>query len=501
MKVLQIGDTESASRRFSGYDLNSALRNRHIEAEQSVFWKNLQDNHISEISPNLSQRESLRDYLTKINSLYSTNALFYPFSYGLFFDQQFLSSDVIHLHLIHNYFFDISHLPIISRVKPVVWTLHDLWPIQGHCVHPLQCERWKTGCGDCPDLALSFGIQQDTSALNYEYKKLVFSNCEMDLIVASQWMYDRIQCSGFFPKSEIHLIEFGLDLSIFKPLDNHLAIRNKLGIPEKNVVIAFRANQWIYKGFHYIKECLGRLSTEVPVTLIVFDEKGLLTEFEDRFQIIEMSWVIDEVELVKIYNAADIFLMPSVAESFGMMSIEAMACEKPVIVMDQTALPEVIKPEESGCIVVRQGDVEGLTLALEKLISDPAMRIEIGKRSRMVAQKYYDYSDYVTKTQKVYESALRRKKEDSRAKEIVEQLQKHVAKDTPPSPVFPLGNVINVFPEAPSEKNKFDSISISIREFQLIKKVLWLERTAFIQFIIHKILKPIVKFFKATPRR
>lgn len=498
MKVGQIGDTDIASRRFSGHNLAKSLREHGVEAEHLIWLKSQDDGHTFEISNDFEQRVILREYLFNLNKYYSTDSLFYPFSYGLLLDKQFLSCDVLHLHLIHAHFFDISHLPIISRVKPVVWTLHDLWPIQGHCVHPLSCDRWMHGCGDCPDLSLSFEIQQDTSALNWEYKKLIFSTCEMDLIVSTQWMYDRILSSGFFPKSEIHLVRFGLDLSIFRPLDNPQSIRKKLGIPENNVVLAFRANNWVFKGFKYIKECLKKLSTDVPITLIVFDEKGLLADFKDRYQIIEVQWVEDENDLVKLYNAMDIFLMPSVAESFGMMAIEGMACGKPVIVMDNTTLPEVVKPEESGCIVVKQGDVDQLTCELEKLIANPDLRLEIGTRARNTAEKYYSDEDYVKKIINIYESAITRKKDDHRSRYIIDQLNKIISTPTYKPPVFNLSSVINVYPnpESASEITRTEGISISTIEFKLLTFILRLERTRIMQIFIMKIIKPVYKRFQ-----
>ncbi len=496
MKILQIGDTDMASRRFSGYDLNNALRARGFDAQQSVWWKNQEKSISHTLSSKLSQRESLRDYLSKINTHYSTNSLFYPFSYGLFFDKQFLDCDVAHLHLIHNYFFDISHLPIITRTKPIVWTLHDLWPLQGHCVHPLDCDRWKNGCGNCPDITRSFEIKQDTSALNWEYKKQVFSSCEMDLIVASRWMYDQIKESSFFPKCEIHLINFGLDLSIFKPLENRDFIRKKFGIPKENVVIAFRASKWIYKGFNHIYKCLQSLSTTTPLTLIIFDEKNLFRDFSRQFQIIEVGWVENENELVRLLNAADIFLMPSVAESFGMMAMEAMACGKPVMVMNRTALPDVIKPDESGCIVIDQGDNAMLVSKLSELIDNHTLRNEIGQRTRKTAEKYYNYHDYVEKIVEIYENLYQRKKKDVRAQFIIQQQKKCVFSQSDESPVFPLGNVINILSDVNNGMD-IDGINISNKEFKILKLFLVIERSKVVR-LIYNFIKP---FFQALKKK
>jgi glycosyltransferase involved in cell wall biosynthesis len=494
MKVVHIGDNVLFGHRFNGHDLGKYLRKRGIASNHLVWWKNKEDSHTFEIAGHLQYRTILRDFFAQLNILYSSNAIFYPFSYDLLFDQRILESDVVHLHLIHNSFFDISHLPIISRLKPVVWTLHDPWAIQGHCIYPVKCDRWLIGCGECPDLLRSIQIRHDASALNWEYKKLIFQACDLDIIVASQWTYDKARKSPFFTNAKLHLINFGLDLNQFKPVYDNAVCKKKFNIPAQNIVIAFRGASWIYKGLDYIKECLRNLSNSMPITLLVFNEKGLLREFSERFQVVELGWVDDDREMIDAYNAADIFLMPSAAEAFGMMAMEAMACGKPVIVMDQTALPEVIRPEETGGIVVPQGDVDAMRTQLEKLLIDSSLRNSIGKRSRAVTEKYYSIDRYVSKIVAVYEEAIERKKGDARAQYIIDQQKKIELSKSDFSLSIPQVNIMNVPSNAvPENKVKIDnvhSISISDMEFKVISLLRKIKQVHFVYFCYLRIAKP-----------
>ena len=426
MKVVHIGDNVLSGHRFNGHDLGRYLREAGISSDHLVWWKNCDDQYTFEIAGHSKSREGIRDLCNRLNDRYGTNALFYPFSYDLLFDEIFLRSDVVHLHLIHNNFFDIGHLPIISRLKPVVWTLHDPWPIAGHCVHSFDCTNWITGCSDCPYLAELFGIKFDSSALNWENKKLIFGASDLDLIVTSRWMLERISKSPFFKNKRLHLVHFGLDLDKFKPGDSSKA-KQSLNIPKHNIVISFRAIESVYKGLGYIRQCLRQLKYDNPITLLVFNGKGLLDEFKDRFQIIELGWISDDDKMIDAYNAADIFLMPSVAETFGMMAMEAMACGKPVIVMDGTSLPEVVKPDESGGIIVPQGNVDAMGKQLGILMSDPDLRRSIGERSRKTAEKYYNKDRYVNEIIQVYEKAIERKAGDKRAYQVIEQ-QKNICR-------------------------------------------------------------------------
>ncbi len=115
----------------------------------------------------------------------------------------------------------------------------------------------------------------------------------------------------------------------------------------------------------------------VPITLLTFNETGLVDQFKDRFQVIDLGWLTDEDQTAEAINAVDIMLMPSIAESFGMMAIESMACAKPVIAFDRTALPETLFAPEGG-VTVPSADVNSLVAVLERLIGDEEERLALG---------------------------------------------------------------------------------------------------------------------------
>ena len=499
MKVLNIGDNVVFGHRFNGHDLSISLRSRGIDAQHLVWWKNLEEPNTHEIASDWRDRAGARDYFTEINLYYGSHGLFYPFYYQLLFNQQFLESDVIHFQLLHNSFFGMEHLPLLSRIKPVVWTLHDPWAITGHCVHPLHCERWQAGCGDCPMLDLTFSLRQDTTALNWEYKRLIFQSSDLDIVVASQWMFDRIRKSPLFQNARLHLVNFGIDLDQFKPHEDPRQARQKLGIPDENVVIAFRAFSSVYKGLDYVKECLRGLSTSQPVTLLTFHEKGLVQEFADRFQIIELGWVDDDALMVEAYGAADIFLMPSLAEAFGMMGIEAMACGRPVIAMEGTALAEVLRSEESGCVVVPQGDVNEMRSQLERFLQDPALRARVGSRSREVAEQCYSQDRYTSEIIAVYEKAIARKQGDSRAAYLIAQQKKLVLPGFQ-VPLFQekvVEKIVEKVIEKVIEKEIIVNQQVTDKEYKLISWLRRLKSVPLVHFAYVHIAKPAFRLLKA----
>jgi glycosyltransferase involved in cell wall biosynthesis len=292
-------------------------------------------------------------------------------------------------------------------MKPTVWTLHDPWAITGHCVHPYDCARWEYGCGGCPYLETIFAMKKDRTHLMWTIKKYLYHASKIDIIVASKFMYDMAKRSPLLSKFRIHQIPFGLDLEIFRPADSEYAKR-KLGIIPGSLVICFRSTNFEFKGLKYIKECLHKLHTDRPVCLLTFNETGQIEELRDKYQIIEMGWVGDNKALAEVYNAADIFLMPSTQEAFGMTAMEAMACGKPVIVFDGTALPETVFAPEGG-VAVPQGDVEALLFELEQLINNSEKRLQLGRNALELARRNYNFNDHADKVLELYKEVIVRR--------------------------------------------------------------------------------------------
>lgn len=403
---LQIGDNDLVGNRFNGHDLHLHLRARNIESNHLVWKKRSDDENTHEIHGSYPSKGEINALYDDINNKFSSQAQFYRFSLSLFDHPLFNSADVVHFHLIHNYFFNISHFPLYTQAKPVVWTLHDPWAMTGHCIYPAGCRRWEIGCGNCPDLNLQFAIKDDTSALNWETKFLSYSRISMDIVVASKYMLNMANKSRFFENSRKHLVPFGLDLTKFRPSDA-LACKQKYGIDGDEVVLCFRNVGSQYKGIEYIFELLDRLNVKQKVCLLTFNDVGNLERYNSKYKIVELGWVTDEAEIIDAYNATDIFLMPSKEEAFGMMAMEAMACGKPVVVMSETSLEEIVYPELGGGIVVPQADVYGFTRSVEELINNQGKRESLGSSARNVAEVKYNLTRYLDDITSVYETAIK----------------------------------------------------------------------------------------------
>jgi len=394
MKILYVNDNDLAGRRFNGHDLQIMLnKKKGYSAKQFVISKaGDNENTIPMIKTNGGYfiREKCMEFHNKI----SMQSVVYPFGELIAESEEFKEADIVHYHLIFNYFISLYSFKKLTEMKPTVWTLHDPWALTGHCVHPVDCKGWLTGCKKCPYLDRYSPLKEDNASSIWNIKKEIYKDLDIDIVVASQWMYDMVKKSPLTKHFErVHLIPFGIDLDLFKRREDREKIRKKIGINKENFVIMFRQDPQEWKGLLYIKEMLTKLKTKKEVTILTVGETGLLEELKDKYQVIEYEWVNDNNLMVELYSASDLFLMPSVAEAFGLMAVEAMACSLPVIVFEGTSLPSVTFSPKCG-IALKRGDTDGFVQTVNRLISDPKECRERGNLGEELTVEHYKIERY-----------------------------------------------------------------------------------------------------------
>jgi len=398
VKVLQVNGYESPGRRFNGLSITPLLRNHGVESRHMIWEKDTSNPDVLTFEGKWVRK--LNRFVNRIERVASLQSVLYPHARQLMRNPAFQEADVVHLHIIHSGYLSLGDLGVLTDAKPTVWTLHDPWAMTGHCIYPFDCQRWKSGCGGCPSLNIHFPLLRDTTRFLFNYKRKSYKRAKFDVIVASKWMRDMVEASPLFQGVRIHQVPFGLDLQFFSPTAAPYA-RQRLGIAEDTLVICFRSVDNQFKGLPYIIEALDRIRTRQRVCLLTLNSTGLLERFRDRFQLVELGWTNDEELARDAFVAADIFLMPSLAEAFGVMAIEAMACGKPVIVFDGTSLPEVTFAPDVGMTVPAR-DGKALGDALQELIDDPIERDRRGREGRRKAEECYGDELQVSRLAAIY---------------------------------------------------------------------------------------------------
>lgn len=408
MKILQVNDVDIYGRSFNGYDLMNYFNENKIHNVKqlvvSKFSKN--DSVIRLYKDNIGndfeyQTHELEKVQLGIHSMVSAT------SYFVRKNAEYKAADLVHYHQIHNSHLNLKSFAEMSKTKPVVVSFHDPWFMTGRCVHPGRCEKWRDGCNNCENLNTLFEFSEDHCGELWQIKKKMFEESDIDIIVHSKFMLDMVKNNPYTKNKVVHLVNLGVDIEKYEFKKSKEKARKELGINKDSIVLFFRA-QTALKGTEYIVEALKNLSFEKEIVLLTCSEKGRLSEIEDMYKVIDLG-NIDQKKVLTCFNACDIFLMPSVGESFGMMAIEAMASGKPVVVFDNTALPTVTFAPECG-VLVKDRDSEDLRKKIEFLLNNPEEIHRRGKLGRQLVVEHYDIKNFYRQTAEVYEKAYERQK-------------------------------------------------------------------------------------------
>lgn len=397
IKILQVNNIDLPGKVFNGYDLINDLKH-DFKIKQAVIIKQSNNNKVIKISNDVISQMLFK--LENYEKALSIHNVFSVTSQSLMNLSEYKKANIIHFHMFHNTRLSLASLPKISKEKKVILSIHDPWMLTGRCVHFYKCKKWINGCDDCGDLSNTFEFNKDNTNLMWNIKKKVLNNSNIDYIVSSDWMYKNALKSQFIlNKKRIHLIPFGIELNRFKNNNNQKELKKELNIPEHNIVLFHRA-QLEFKGSEYVLSALKTLNYD-NLTLITCDQKNLFNELESKIQIIELG-NIDEKTVIDMMNICDMFLMPSKGESFGMMALEAMACEKPVIVFDNTSLPSVTHSPECG-VVAKDCDYKDLAKKIKFLIDNKNERLRRGKLGRKICVDNYSYDKYLDNLSELYQ--------------------------------------------------------------------------------------------------
>jgi len=406
MNILHISSTDLMGGRFTGYYMQQALEQTHT-VEMAV-WNRTTDN------PGVHSMRPGRFFrlptvvVRRCDDKLGLEGLTGLAGWALPIRDYFKRADIVHLHLIHNGpYFSILSLPTLSRLKPLVWTIHDPWAMTGGCLYSFDCDRWLTGCAPrCPYPRRNSLLQHRVPALHWRIKKRVYQRSDLSLVVASKWMQDRVQRSPLLRHFPCHLIPFGIDLETFRPRSKAES-RKKLGIWSDQKVIAFRdvgLNSDRFKGLRWLMEALQMYQPQEPTCLLILQDGRAFHSLWPKYSVITPGW-IDGEELAVALSAADIFLMPSIQEAFGLMALEAMACGIPVVVFEGTALPDIIKAPHGGLAVPIRDSV-ALAGAIKQLLEDDDLRDKLGKQARQIAEREYSLPSYVQRHLSLYEEVI-----------------------------------------------------------------------------------------------
>lgn len=417
---VHINYTDLPGKSFNGYELHLEMRKRAQNAAQIVWEKKSNTDSVFGLS-GISTNKLFYQHVEQMEAVYGSRSVLSPFTYDIVNHPAFLDAHLVHYHIIHHPAFNINMLPILSSLKPSVWTVHDPWALSGHCVHAGACDKWRTHCFDCEFKDTPFAIPHDNTALQFEIKRRAIANSRIHCVVASAWMENKLKQSPIFDGKKVSRIPFGVDQEIFSPGDPEEA-RTRLGISKSEVVLLARTDR-AFKGVHFLKEAIDLVAATHNIVLMTVGERGLLTTLSSEVKLIELGWVSDTLELVDLYRACDLLLMPSELESFGMMAVEAMSCGKMVLALDvpSSAVPYTIDSPNCGLAVPPSAYAK----TLAALLDSPDEIRERGRRAMAFARSEYSHETYINRMTDLYREVVNEFVPSMSSSIIIDQLKKH----------------------------------------------------------------------------
>ena len=257
-------------------------------------------------------------------------------------------ADIIHLHWINQGFLSLRDIERLVKLnKPIVWTMHDMWPCTGICHHARDCEKFQMGCESCFFLK-SKGKDLSTSV--FDKKLSLYKEANITFVGCSRWLSGRAKKSYLLRDKTVLSIPNPIDTEVYHPMDQDMT-RELLGLPSGKRLLLFGALNVTdkRKGIDYLIEALRKIEKQ-DVELVVFgqvkdDIRGLFP-----VPIHSMGYLSDESKIVALYNAVDMFITSSLEENLPNTIMESMACGTPCVGFEIGGIPEMIDHKINGYI-------------------------------------------------------------------------------------------------------------------------------------------------------
>lgn len=315
------------------------------------------------------------------------------------------NADIVHLHWINFGFLSLDSIKKIEQ--PVVWTLHDMWAFTGGCHYSGECENYKIHCGNCIQF-LKNSSNSDLSNDVWQRKQALFQHKNITFVTCSQWLGDLAKSSSLLKNHKIISIPNPIDISLFKP--NNFG-KKSLHLDENKQYILFGAVNVAdsRKGFIYLKEALNLLFEKIQnqpnLPEILIFGKAIVDDFlELKLKVNFLGQLSDQQQIINIYNAATVFVIPSLEENLPNTIMEAMACGTPVVGFEVGGIPEMIEHKNTGYLA-KYKSAQDLSDGIFHVLYEADYEL-ISKNSREKVVENYAEEIVAKQYQNLYNSIL-----------------------------------------------------------------------------------------------
>ena len=269
---------------------------------------------------------------------------------------EFQEADVVHLHWINQGMLSLRGIrQILDSGKPVVWTMHDIWPATAICHLTLDCRRFETCCQRCR-LLPGGGSDSDLSSQVWRQKQQLLNGRHITFVACSQWLADEARRSKLLQDQRVTSIPNPIDTRVFRSMSQEQA-RQQLQLPSGDKIILFASQRVTnpYKGMDYLMEACQLLAQQHPeqcehIAVAILGGHAEEVVGQLPFRTYPLGYINDESRIVAAYNAADVFVLPSLSENLPNTIMESMACGVPCVAFRVGGIPEEIDHLQNGYV-------------------------------------------------------------------------------------------------------------------------------------------------------
>jgi glycosyltransferase involved in cell wall biosynthesis len=246
---------------------------------------------------------------------------------------------------------------------PLVWVLHDQQPVTGGCHFSYGCLGFTRRCGSCPQLLST--EPDDASRELWQRKHDELRGLPLTFVGQSREAVRWAQESSLFSDHAMHVVPQPVDEEVFRPVDRAGA-RDRLAVPREARVVLVGAASLMppRKGGAHAVEALARLDEEAFALVVGEGGSELLAASGRPGR--ALGVLHDDLSLALLFQAANVFLSPSLADSGPMMVTESLLCGTPVVAFASGLAADLVTPETG--LLAAPGDDEGLAQGLRDVL-------------------------------------------------------------------------------------------------------------------------------------
>ena len=320
---------------------------------------------------------------------------------------EFQEADVIHLHWVNQGMLSLKDIrKILESGKPVVWTMHDIWPATAICHYARGCEAFQTECRHCPLMSGAL----DFSYRVWQQKQRMLQGQRVTYVACSQWLADEARKSALLKGQLVTSIPNPIDTHVFRPQDKQEA-RQALNLPTDKRIILFVSQRVTdpRKGMSYFVDAVAKLvekHPEMKQNTVVAILGGHAEDVASQLSLpaCPLGYVSNPKRIVEVYNSADAFVLPSLEDNLPNTLMESMACGVPCVGFQVGGIPEMIDHRQNG-YVARFRDVDDLAAGI-RYVLDEADYAELSKSAVQKVAHSYSQQSVAKRYVEIYESAI-----------------------------------------------------------------------------------------------